>query len=447
MAEYGESLTDREEEVLELVATGITNREVAQELFISVNTVKVHLRNIYTKLGADSRTEATMIGVREGWITVAGGERVSAGESAEAAASAEPAVGPAPPLPWFKRAALIAVAALVVAGVVVTSPRSRPQAGNGPGLPMEQPGGEVVAGQTAGDKESPWHERAQMPSRRAHLALAAVDDRILAIGGQTPDGVTSAVEAYDPEDDDWTPMSEKPTPARYISAAAVGSDVYVPGGCGADGAPTRSVEVYNAGADAWREASPLPEPRCAYALTAWGGKLYLFGGWDGEQYVATGYVYDPQADTWAEIPPMSTARGFAGAAPLNEHIYVVGGYDGKRELSTCAGYDLTARSWEECAPLTVGRGGLGLVPLGGRLYAIGGGGWSSYLGFNEWYNPTDDIWSTFDTPLAEEWSGPGVAVLDSTIYAIGGQSGDYLGLNQAYEAFPVRIFIPVSHQQ
>ena len=61
MAEYGETLSERELEILQMVATGITNRQVAHHLSISVNTVKVHLRNIFTKLGAESRTEATMI--------------------------------------------------------------------------------------------------------------------------------------------------------------------------------------------------------------------------------------------------------------------------------------------------------------------------------------------------------------------------------------------------
>ena len=52
-------LTPRELEVLRLVATGHTNREIADALFISVPTVKRHLSNLIGKLGVPSRTGAT----------------------------------------------------------------------------------------------------------------------------------------------------------------------------------------------------------------------------------------------------------------------------------------------------------------------------------------------------------------------------------------------------
>ncbi len=58
-------LTDRELEVLKLVATGMNNRDIAKELFISENTVKNHVRNILEKLQLHSRMEAVVYAMRE----------------------------------------------------------------------------------------------------------------------------------------------------------------------------------------------------------------------------------------------------------------------------------------------------------------------------------------------------------------------------------------------
>jgi len=53
-----EPLSERELEVLQLIAEGLTNREIASRLFVSLNTVKAHTRNIYGKLGVHNRTQA-----------------------------------------------------------------------------------------------------------------------------------------------------------------------------------------------------------------------------------------------------------------------------------------------------------------------------------------------------------------------------------------------------
>ena len=53
-----EPLSQREREVLRLIAAGLSNPEIAQELVISVGTVKRHINHIYGKLGAQSRTQA-----------------------------------------------------------------------------------------------------------------------------------------------------------------------------------------------------------------------------------------------------------------------------------------------------------------------------------------------------------------------------------------------------
>jgi DNA-binding CsgD family transcriptional regulator len=61
-----ESLTNREREVLALVAEGRSNKEIAGQLFISAKTVSVHVSNVMAKLGAGSRTEAVAVARRRG---------------------------------------------------------------------------------------------------------------------------------------------------------------------------------------------------------------------------------------------------------------------------------------------------------------------------------------------------------------------------------------------
>jgi DNA-binding NarL/FixJ family response regulator len=61
-------LSQRESEVLTLVAAGKTNRAIATELFISEKTVARHVSNIFTKLGLSSRAEATAYAYRHGLV-------------------------------------------------------------------------------------------------------------------------------------------------------------------------------------------------------------------------------------------------------------------------------------------------------------------------------------------------------------------------------------------
>jgi len=72
-----EALTDREIEVLKMAATGMSNKEIASELFLSVHTIESHLTSIFNKLGVGSRIEAVMEGLRHDWFTL---EDISSGK-------------------------------------------------------------------------------------------------------------------------------------------------------------------------------------------------------------------------------------------------------------------------------------------------------------------------------------------------------------------------------
>jgi len=63
-------LTEREVQVLDLLAAGLANKQIALQLGISEHTVKFHVSSIYTKLNATNRTQAVREGLRQGWIVL-----------------------------------------------------------------------------------------------------------------------------------------------------------------------------------------------------------------------------------------------------------------------------------------------------------------------------------------------------------------------------------------
>jgi DNA-binding NarL/FixJ family response regulator len=74
--ESPEELTERETEVLRLLAQGQANKEIARSLTISEKTVKVHVSNILSKLGVQSRTQATLYAIRVGLVSTGSSDTV-----------------------------------------------------------------------------------------------------------------------------------------------------------------------------------------------------------------------------------------------------------------------------------------------------------------------------------------------------------------------------------
>jgi DNA-binding CsgD family transcriptional regulator/N-acetylneuraminic acid mutarotase len=461
-------LSDRELEVLRLAATGATNQQIARSLVISPNTVKVHLRNIYEKLGVQSRTEATIEAVKRGLVVVPGSEAVPAGETAAGTASRLveagadgavsagalalpsalpplPTVAPAVPIARWQRMYMLAAALLVI--TLAWMPEWWLNRAHALQVTPLSDAGQPQMALAPLAKADRWMARAALPEGRSRLALAASGGKLYAIGGETANGITDEVTVFDPQSNGWLARARKPTPVANVSAGVINGRIYVPGGVTPATRVTDALEVYDPTADQWEKRAALPEPIAAYGLAVLSNKLYLFGGWDGARYQAEAYVYDPAADKWQMLTPMPTHRGFLAAGALQSQIYVVGGYDGQRELNTVEVYNPSgegtkAGPWSKRAPLAQERAGLGLLALNNRLYAIGGG-WNSTLAFNEQYDVNAGAWSRIESPVTGQWRNLGLAQQGDYIYAVGGWSGGYLAATEQYTAV-LRIMLPVS---
>jgi DNA-binding CsgD family transcriptional regulator/N-acetylneuraminic acid mutarotase len=455
--EPGDELSERELEITSLVTEGLTNREIAARLFLSHNTVKVHLRNIFTKTGVASRTELSMLAVQEGWVTLQGipeqlavpspdAQEAFAPLRAERATASDERVPPIPAAlpawPWQRWSVLTFGLILVLFVFALPRRRVSTPTTTGPGIVFGAV--DPAASIPQPSAGAGWQELAPLPVRRAGMGAVGVQGRIYLIGGMTDGGASDRVDIYDAESDTWRPGGPRPVSLANVSAVALGQEILVPGGCTDDAywTPSNVAHLYDPADDTWSEAAPLPTPLCAYALAAYEDRAYLFGGWDGQSYQALAYRYDPKSDAWEALRAPEHAGGFGAAAALENRILYVGGFVNERELATCEAYAPAEDRWESCGSMLQPRGGLSLVAIGGRAYAIGGG-WHTPLGFNERYTPGQDEWSVVESPIVGEWRNLGAVPSETSIYAFGGYGeAGFLNRTHVVEIMPWRVFIP-----
>jgi len=427
-------LSERELEILRLVATGASNKEIAQQLYISPNTVKVHLKNIFSKIGAASRTEAAMYVVQQGLF------------QPEAAAGTEaqplPESGPGPQAersarPWGVVAGWGVAAALLlfalVAFLLIQGQR------NPPSTPASQ-----------ATTEAPrWNERASLPDPRAGMAVVIYNEQVYAVAGEGAAGVSGAVERYDPESDRWEALSPKPLPVADVSAAVLGGKIYLPGGRTEGGEVTERMEIYDPLEDRWMEGPSLPAPVSAYALAVFEGKLFLFGGWDGAAYLDSVYEYDPGQERWVERAPMPTARAFAGAATAGRTIYVIGGLSEAGPLAVNEAYqpDLAEAGqgpWLERAALPQPRYAFGIDSIAGALPVLGGKGEGLEESPALLYSPDTDEWQQLTPPPEPVGYGLRLAASGPYLYLLGGKVESPAGDTLSGELYVYRAFYTLS---
>lgn len=437
-------LSEREREILRLVATGASNKEIAHMLVISPNTVKVHLRNIFAKVGVASRTEATLYAIKIGLLPLPGG-------AAAPVVIEEPAVVPdenpaeaavvilnegrrVPPAVLFSLA--LAVLILLGLGAAWAGGRLAPQ-------PTPPAAAKPAALQR-------WQILASLPAAVQDAAAAAYENRIYLIGGEGPGGITGQVWRYDPAGESWSARAEKPTPVSQAQAVLLGEKIYIPGGRAPDGQAVNVLDIYDPRQDRWEQGAPLPAALYGYALAALEGRLYLFGGWDGSRALATVYRYDPAQDQWQARSDLPAARAYAAAAVTGGKILLAGGWDGRAVLSAVDWY-YPARDgsgdapWESRPALPQPRWRMAAASMADLVYLVGGAERVDSSGSLPplQYLPQSGVWASFEASRQPAGVGPVLVPLQNTLHVLGGrEEGAPLAAHQSYQAI-YNIAFPV----
>lgn len=464
MAEAGEPLSEREQAVLEKLADGLTNREIALNLNISPNTVKVHVRNIYTKLDVSSRTEATTAAIQKGLLAVPGAEPATepdepgelvdeaklvgteVDEAPAEALVAVPAVEDSGSSPTGRPWRLSIFILILVAGLLIGALATAWYLSNdGQPTPTSQAEAEDAFQPRLLDNSN-WRTGRPLPTERANMAVASVGLDLYLIGGEVEAGVVNLVDVYETDNHHWLAAAAKPTAVSEASAAVLFGEIYVPGGRLVDGTPTAIVEAFSPANNAWRPVAPLPAPISGGLALSDGSNLYLFGGWDGQQYLDSGYVYDPASDAWQALPPMAHARAEAAGDAVGDRLFVIGGFDGQQELAVCEYFVVPENAWAACADMALGRAGAGASAQGNdSLYVIGGGK-EGLVPDGELYDVLDDSWSPVEMPMIADgssWYDLGVVAVETHIYALGGrQDGSIVADNYTYIPLIPRTYLP-----
>lgn len=443
-------LSDREQEILKLLATGASNKEIAQQLVISSNTVRVHMRNIFEKIHVGSRTEAALYAVRCGLVDASG----FVSESNELAAGTKDvvAVEPVQPVahepalrgevlapqaarPAFLRFWWVGVALLAALFLWLSIPAIR----NSFATPLTPTPTETA--------NVTWIDLTEMQAARRGLAAVALEDQIFAIAGEGTNGITGAVESYSIATNTWEMLASKPTPVTDVAAAVLGGLIYIPGGMTSSGSPTSVLEVYNPANDTWETRSPLPVALSAYGLEAFEGRLYVFGGNDGTAATAAVYSYNPTTDEWAQAAPMSVAREYLVAVTSSSRIYVMGGRNETGALTTCEYYhpsrDIAGQNpWSRCSSLPQPMYRMGAAVVADIIILIGGVG-DNDLSISYQFVPQTGVWQQVSLANYPDWISPRLIPLGSHLFLVGGELDGNVTAKASYYQMTFRIVLPI----
>ena len=410
-------LSEREIEILKLVATGASNKEIAYKLSISPNTVKVHLKNIFAKIEVVSRTEAAMYAVKRGWVGEVG-DRILQGvelteEQREGKSNGR----------YDRIRLIIGISSIVVLIVIliiffynISNQGNNKLSGNAP-IPTQN----VVS----------WEFVSKLAEPRKSAAYIADGDQIYIIGGETMNGVTGKVEIYNASTQQVTTIAEKHIPVSETCAVILGGKIYIGGGKQVDGSISNVLEMYDTSAMKWEIVGDIPKPLTGYSCISFEGKMYYLGGWDGQQVRSEIWSYSPLDQTWEIVGKLNQPRAYFGVTVLNNNAYIIGGWDGAKGIDSIEQFNFTGKKTLKVSEIGLDRGRYYLTTISilDKLMIIGGKDGTQGVANSIEINPKSKIVREISNPEDKEWYAMSAINYGEYIYGFGGELGEKLNDN------------------
>lgn len=487
-------LSERELDIMRQVVTGASNREIAQNLDISHNTVKVHLRNIFEKLGVASRTEATLYVLKQGWVQVDGkvlangvseitapvlefeGEEIGdtgGGRDTEAGVdvvNADDEIGvrqngnalvvTTPVVETPREPVIVPNNAILVETGTLASP-PLPHGNRTPGWLLPVLGvalgvlltlvivlffqtlnlPETAAPVVMVEEPERWERLVALPSPRSEVMAAKVGRDVLMVGGVIDGTLTDEVWLLENTGDTWQPRAALPQPVRSAATSLAGGQFYVAGGEDETGNPIALVQRYDPQADDWSNMPALPQPVTRGVLVAFEGTLYYVGGINGTTIQSAIYRLLPNGEAWEEAGSLPDPRADLTAVAVSDGILLFGGINETlRPVNDVLHYSPhSSEPFREETPLPAPDNQPRAVTLGSAVYLLG------IQGFLE--QTPDQPWKAVGLPETPLPIGAALVASDPYILVIGGQRGDTpVDEIWQYEAI-YRSFIPIVPNQ
>lgn len=278
-------LSEREKEILILVAEGLSNRQIAGQLDISENTVKVHLRNIFAKISVSSRTEASLYAVRQGWVVIT---------PVEVPVETTPPVVPVLPVVWWRRRWVwLLVVGLILVGSGVGGWRWWS------GAPRDAL---VVA------ENARWQQIPGLPVAQPHVQFVAYRGALYALCAKGEQGAVWWQYAADQAQ--WQHREDLPFACTDAVVVAHRDAVWV------FEQTTRTVWRWDG--VVWQQMAAIPDIGRIYSAVPWGG--YVMVAVDGGS-VQQLWTFDVTQATW-QLRVTQSQDEVWYLANLNDVIYV-----------------------------------------------------------------------------------------------------------------------------